>query len=179
MRIRINRIIRIIRIIRPLTKKHGMQRVFSSNFPSFLYIHWLKCTSLIRIRIMPDGSNRIIRDFVKDLLFKTFFEFQSAVEYYIHYINPNGYLCPVHQRICSLVTRQDSRTVFHYADGRHQITIYKTPLFRETKLKLNDWLLIFLCYYIKVNITQCRFVTGVNRNTIAAFDSIAYSALSS
>ena len=66
-RIRINRISRIIRIIRPITKKDLMQMVFHSIIPYSLYIHYLKSTSLIRIRIMPDGSNRIIRDSVKGL----------------------------------------------------------------------------------------------------------------
>ena len=67
MRIRINRISWIIRIIRPITKKAPMQRVFRLIILHFLYIHYLKWASLIRIRIMPDGSNRIIRDFVKGL----------------------------------------------------------------------------------------------------------------
>ena len=112
-------------------------------------------------------------------LFKTFFDPHAALEYYLNLIYPQGYLCSAHQRICTVVSRKDGRSVFQCAEGRHQISIYKTQLFRGTKLHLNELLLILLCYYVKLNITQCRFITGINRNTIAAFYSIANSALSS
>ena len=112
-------------------------------------------------------------------LFKQFFDASRALEYYLRVVYPQGFVCPEHQRLCTIVQRTEGRYVFQCAERRHQMSIFTGSIFKACHLKLNEILLIFLCYYIHLSIGKSSLIIGVSRQTISAFYAICNSALSS
>ena len=112
-------------------------------------------------------------------LFKQFFDPSAALQYYLHVVYPHGFVCPEHQRVCTIVQRTEGRYAFQCAERRHQLSIFTGSTLKACHLKLHEILLIFLCYYIHLSICKSSLIIGVSRQTISAFYSICNSALSS
>ena len=114
-------------------------------------------------------------------LFQQFQNADSALQFILNILHPDGFVCNEHRRLCTLVHRGDGRTDYQCPESgsRHQLSIFTGTSFFGSKISVDRLLIIMLCFFIHLSNRHCELISGINRITVSFYYNLSNSALCS